>query len=125
MILFETAHESAAIPIAHLSYASTKPSFIIESITTPSPILYPYLAFANKYGAFDILSIPPATTILLSAQRTPVGSFGGTLSTLTSTQLGSTAIAAAIQKAGVNVNDVSEVIMGCVLTSGVGSKVCK
>ncbi|MBL0331635.1 MAG: thiolase family protein [Chlorobiota bacterium] len=59
-------------------------------------------------------------TVILSAQRTPVGSFGGTLSTLTSTQLGSTAIAAAIQKAGVNVNDVSEVIMGCVLTSGVG-----
>lgn len=61
-----------------------------------------------------------ASSVILSAARTPVGSFGGTLSTLTAPQLGSVAIAAALERAGVKPEQVSEVVMGNVLTAGVG-----
>lgn len=57
---------------------------------------------------------------IISAVRTPMGSFGGVLKDVSVTQLGATAIKAAIEKAGIDVNEVDEVLMGCVLQSNAG-----
>lgn len=57
---------------------------------------------------------------VISAVRTPIGSFGGTLSGLTATQLGSAAIRGALEKAGLNPSEVQEVFMGNVLSANVG-----
>jgi len=57
---------------------------------------------------------------VLSAVRTPIGKFGGVLSSLSATQLGAKAIAAAIEKAGVKPNEVDEVLMGAVLQANMG-----
>ncbi|MBC8144491.1 MAG: thiolase family protein [bacterium] len=59
-------------------------------------------------------------TVILSAARTPIGSFGGALSTVSAPALGSTAIRAALERAGVNGDQVSEVVFGNVLTAGLG-----
>lgn len=59
-------------------------------------------------------------TVILSAARTPVGSFGGSLAAVPAPALGSVAIKAALERAGVAPDQVSEVIMGNVLTAGVG-----
>ncbi len=59
-------------------------------------------------------------SVILSSARTPIGSLGGTLSGLTAPQLGAVAIGAALERAGVDGSDVDEVIMGNVLTAGVG-----
>lgn len=59
-------------------------------------------------------------TVILSAARTPVGSFGGSLSTVPAPQLGATAIREALTRAGVKPEDVTEVVLGNVLTAGVG-----
>lgn len=57
---------------------------------------------------------------ILSAQRTPIGAFGGQLSTVSAPQLGATAIKAAVSSAGIKPEDVNEVVFGQVLTAGVG-----
>ncbi len=57
---------------------------------------------------------------ILSAKRTAIGSLMGTLSSRTAPQLGGVAIAAALQAAGISGDEVDEVIMGNVLTGGVG-----
>src|SRR5256885_494194 len=59
-------------------------------------------------------------TVIIRGARTPVGVFMGGLSELTSPQLGSAAIKAALEKSNVKPSDVNEVLMGCVLTGGVG-----
>jgi len=59
-------------------------------------------------------------TVILSAARTPIGSFGGALSTLKAPELGAIAIKAALERAGVQPNQVEEVLMGNVLTAGIG-----
>lgn len=58
--------------------------------------------------------------VIVAACRTPIGSFGGSLSSLTAPQLGAVAIAEVINRAGIRKEDVDEVIMGCVLPAGVG-----
>jgi len=57
---------------------------------------------------------------VLSAVRTPMGSFGGSLKSLSATQLGAAAIKAAIEKAAIPPTEVDDVIMGCVLQAGLG-----
>ncbi len=57
---------------------------------------------------------------IVSAVRTPLGSFGGKLSSLTAVELGSIAIKGALQKAGVDPSEVQEVIMGNVISSNLG-----
>lgn len=57
---------------------------------------------------------------LVSARRTPIGAFLGSLGTMTAPQLGSVAIRAALQSAGVPGDQVDEVYMGNVLSAGVG-----
>src|SRR5690606_30062235 len=58
--------------------------------------------------------------VILSAQRTAIGSFMGTLATVPAPKLGATAIKKAIEAAGVKPEMVQECIMGNVLTAGVG-----
>ncbi len=58
--------------------------------------------------------------VIVSAARTPVGSFNGTLSTVSAHYLGEVAIKGALERAGVDGKDVSEVIMGQILTAGQG-----
>ncbi|EDW62860.1 acetyl-CoA acetyltransferase, mitochondrial [Drosophila virilis] len=58
--------------------------------------------------------------VVVSAARTPIGSFQSQLAPLTASQLGATAIEAAIQRAGIGKGDVSEVIMGNVVSAGLG-----
>jgi acetyl-CoA C-acetyltransferase len=58
--------------------------------------------------------------VIASAARTPVGSFNGAFSTLSASDLGKVAIEAALQRAGVAPGDVSEVIMGQILTAAQG-----
>ncbi len=58
--------------------------------------------------------------VIVSAARTPVGSFGGALAALPAHELGTVAIKAALQRANVQAGDVSEVILGQVLTAAQG-----
>ncbi|KRB50634.1 MAG: acetyl-CoA C-acetyltransferase [Pseudomonadota bacterium] len=58
--------------------------------------------------------------VIVSAARTPVGSFNGALSSLPAHELGKIAILAAIERAGITAADVGEVIMGQVLQAGAG-----
>lgn len=60
------------------------------------------------------------TVYIISAVRTPMGSFGGSLKDLSATQLGAVAIKAAVEKAGIDSALVNEVIMGCVLQANLG-----
>lgn len=57
---------------------------------------------------------------ILSAVRTPMGSFGGTLKSLSATQLGAIAIKGALEKAGVSPEQVQDVLMGCVIQANLG-----
>ncbi|MDG2369788.1 MAG: acetyl-CoA C-acyltransferase [Flavobacteriales bacterium] len=58
--------------------------------------------------------------VIISAVRTPMGSFGGSLSTVSATQLGATAIKGALSKANVSPDLVDEVYMGNVLQANLG-----
>ncbi|HEX5378424.1 MAG TPA: acetyl-CoA C-acetyltransferase, partial [Phenylobacterium sp.] len=58
--------------------------------------------------------------VIVSAVRTPVGSFNGALSSLPAHDLGKIAITAAVERAGITPADVGEVIMGQVLQAGAG-----
>src|SRR5262249_53265594 len=58
--------------------------------------------------------------VILSGARTPVGVLMGGLAELSAPQLGSAAITAALDKSNVPAKDVNEVLMGCVLSGGVG-----
>ena len=58
--------------------------------------------------------------VIVSYARTPIGAFGGSLASLSAPQLGSVAIKAALDRAAVAPDKVDEVIMGNVLTAGVG-----
>lgn len=57
---------------------------------------------------------------IVSAARTPIGSFGGSLKDLSATQLGGIAIKGAVEKAGLQPNQVNEVIMGSVIQANLG-----
>lgn len=58
--------------------------------------------------------------VIISAVRTPIGSFGGVLRDLSATQLGAMAIRGAIQKAGIHPDQVQDVLMGCVIQANLG-----
>ena len=58
--------------------------------------------------------------VIVSAARTPIGSFNGALSSLSATKLGSNAIKGALDKIDLDPNNVEEVYMGCVLQANVG-----
>ncbi|MBW1976626.1 MAG: acetyl-CoA C-acetyltransferase [Deltaproteobacteria bacterium] len=58
--------------------------------------------------------------VIVSACRTAIGDFGGSLSNISATELGSIVIKESIKRAGIRNEDVDEVIMGCVLPHGLG-----
>jgi acetyl-CoA C-acetyltransferase len=58
--------------------------------------------------------------VILSAARTPIGKFQGSLSTVPATQLGAVAVKAAVERAGINPEEIEEVIMGNVVQAGEG-----
>lgn len=58
--------------------------------------------------------------VIVEAKRTPLGSFGGSLSSFSAPELGSMAIIEVIQSAGIKPDDVQELVMGNVLTAGIG-----
>lgn len=58
--------------------------------------------------------------VIVSAVRTPIGSFGGSLAEVPATKLGAEAVKGAITKAGIKPEDVTEVIMGSVLQANLG-----
>jgi len=63
--------------------------------------------------------------VILSACRTPIGSFGGTLKALSAADLGAIVIREAIARAGVDAAAIGDVIMGCVLQGGAGMNVAR
>jgi acetyl-CoA C-acetyltransferase len=58
--------------------------------------------------------------VIVSAVRTPVGSFGGDFKDVAATELGACAVRAALERAGIAGEEVDEVVLGCVLTAGLG-----
>lgn len=65
-------------------------------------------------------SLQDHDVVIVSAKRTPMGSFQGTLSSLKTPQLGSIAIKGAMEATTLKAQDIHEVIFGCVLPAGVG-----
>ena len=63
--------------------------------------------------------------VIVSACRTPIGDFGGALSTVPATELGSIVMKEAVKRAGIRPQDVDEVVMGCVLPHGLGQNPAK
>ncbi len=63
--------------------------------------------------------------VIVSYARTPIGSFGGALSSVSATQLGSIAIKGAIDKININTDQIDEVYMGNVISSGLGQAPAK
>jgi acetyl-CoA C-acetyltransferase len=68
----------------------------------------------------DIARDPKTTPVIVSAVRTPIGRFLGSLATLSAPELGAAAIREAVKRAGIDAADVAEVIMGNVVQGGVG-----
>jgi acetyl-CoA C-acetyltransferase len=58
------------------------------------------------------------SVVIVNGARTPMGGLQGSLASLTAAQLGSTAIAAALERSGVAAADIDEIFMGCVLPGG-------
>jgi acetyl-CoA C-acetyltransferase len=67
----------------------------------------------------------PTGAVILSACRTPIGSFGGVFKDVTAVDLGSVVIREAIARADVRAADIGDVIMGCVLQAGAGMNVAR
>src|SRR5918996_6337717 len=58
--------------------------------------------------------------VIIGAARTPVGKFLGTLKGFSAPELGAIVVRESVKRAGVNPEDVDEVIMGCVIQAGLG-----
>ena len=63
--------------------------------------------------------------VVVSAVRTAVGTFGGTLKDVSAVELGSLVIKSALEKAGVKPDQVDEVLMGCVLQTALGQNIAR
>jgi len=75
---------------------------------------------ASRKTDADYQSLQSNPVYILSASRTPIGSLGGSLSSLTAPQLGVTAVKHAIEKSGLSADKVEEVYLGNVVSAGVG-----
>ena len=62
----------------------------------------------------------PEPIAIISAKRTPIGGLMGSLSSVSAPKLGAIAINAARESAGLKISQIDEIIMGCVLSAGVG-----
>ena len=63
--------------------------------------------------------------VIASAVRTPVGSYGGALKSVSAKDLGITAVKEAIKRAGIKAEDVDETVFGCVLQAGQGQNIAR
>jgi acetyl-CoA C-acetyltransferase len=63
--------------------------------------------------------------VIVSAARTPIGSFNGSLSSLSGAQLGAIAVGAAMERAGIDPKEIDEVILGHVLTAAQGQNTAR
>jgi acetyl-CoA C-acetyltransferase len=63
--------------------------------------------------------------LILAACRTPIGSFGGVLKSLSAPDLGAVVIREALRRSSIDSSDVGDVIMGCVLQAGAGMNVAR
>lgn len=63
--------------------------------------------------------------VIVSAARTPIGSFSGSLSSLSAVDIGAIALEEAIKRANIDKKDIEEVIFGCVLDAGLGQNVSR
>jgi len=63
--------------------------------------------------------------VILSACRTPIGSFGGALKELSAADLGALVVRESIARAGVSHDDIGDVVLGCVLQAGAGMNVAR
>ena len=81
------------------------------------------IMFTRTTALHDILpnNLPPMNEVfIVSAVRTPIGSFGGSLSALSATELGAIAIRGALERANVPAETVQEVLMGNVVSANLG-----
>lgn len=78
------------------------------------------ICFPLQSRALQPKSIRMPSSVIVSAKRTPVGSFGGSLSSLSAPRLGAAAIKAAVQAAGLKPEQIEEVIMGNAIPAGEG-----
>jgi acetyl-CoA C-acetyltransferase len=77
------------------------------------------LAMTNNHGAI-MATTASDPIVILSYARTPMGSFQGALSGVSATELGATAVKAAVERAGLSGDQVDKVFMGNVLSAGLG-----
>lgn len=63
--------------------------------------------------------------VIVSAARTPIGNFGGSLKSVPTSTLGAIAVKGAIERAGIKPEMIDEVIMGCVLQGGLGQNIAR
>ena len=63
---------------------------------------------------------PARTAVIVGGARTPIGRFMGGLGSLQAPELGAIAIRGALEKSGIERDDIDDVILGCVLTAGLG-----
>ena len=87
---------------------------------TWSPLAGPYHGRPASPALRYVLELPHAKTVILGTARTPIGKMGGGLAALDATDLGGTAIAAALERAEVAPEQVQHVVMGQVLQAGQG-----
>ncbi len=62
---------------------------------------------------------------VLGACRTPIGKMGGSLSSLTATDLGSIVIRESLKRSGIPINSVDHVFLGCVIQAGLGQNIAR
>ena len=99
--------------------AVTRPTSVstaISGVRGTKPLSLP--AVTDPLQATSMSDIDPI--VIVGAARTPMGAFQGELASLTAPQLGSAAIRAALDRAGIAAEDVSETFMGNVLPAGQG-----
>jgi acetyl-CoA C-acetyltransferase len=73
----------------------------------------------------EILMSKSTEVVIVSACRTPIGSFGGALKDVSAGELGATVIREALTRAGLPAQEVDDVLMGCVLQAGAGMNVAR
>jgi acetyl-CoA C-acetyltransferase len=73
---------------------------------------------ARQNCSYKELSMSQESVVIVSGARTPMGGLQGCFAEVTAPELGATAIAAAVERSGINAGDIDEVFMGCVLPAG-------
>ena len=63
--------------------------------------------------------------VIVSAARTPIGSFGGALKNVPTRTLGAVAVKEAIKRAGIQPDQIDEVVLGCVLQGALGQNIAR